>query len=104
MNAIRILLPAAALLGFATLAQAQEPFTVASQGESFAVEYAADYRGNILGGGVAHFEGQGRNATVRYADPTLGRRAAGLAVDRGGQNGDVVYLPLPQRASTLAAR
>lgn len=104
MNTTHTLLTAVTLLGFASLAHAQEPFTVTSEGENFAVHYSREYSGNILGGGFAEFEGQGRNSTIRYADPTVGQQAAGLPVDLGGGNGDVVYLPLPLRPSSLAAR
>jgi hypothetical protein len=104
MSRIASLAAAAALLGFsAAAASAAEPITVLSQGENFAVSYAPGYEGNVLGGGAVRVEGQGESQRIAYADGSLARRVPGLAVQVGGGNGDIVYLPLAASA-TLAAR
>ncbi|MXP62303.1 hypothetical protein E0493_02920 [Roseomonas sp. M0104] len=103
MTASRTLFAAAALLGMSgTLAQAQDALTVTGTGENFAVSYAAEHTGNILGGGFAKVVDQGRNSRIVYADPALGQKASGLPVFTGGQEGAVVYLPAPAAPLTMA--
>ncbi|HWL80853.1 MAG TPA: hypothetical protein VNR89_07870 [Roseomonas sp.] len=104
MTLSRTLLAATALLGLGGgLAQAQEAFTVAGTGENFAVSYAPGYTGNILGGGFATVADAGQNTRIVYADTTLGRKASGIPVLTGGQEGTVIYLPAPATPMALAA-
>ncbi|MDJ0390636.1 hypothetical protein QMO56_21205 [Roseomonas sp. E05] len=103
MTITRSLLAAIALVGLAGAAQAQD-LAVTNRGENFAVQYDPSYTGNILGGGYARFTQLGRETQITYADPTLGKHAAGIPVDLGGSHGEVVYLPQAPASSMMAAR
>jgi len=104
MTRSRTLLAAAALLGLSGASALAAPLTVTNQGENFAVSYADDYTGNILGGGMVRTEGKGRNLQIFYDDPQFARRAPGLPVFVGGSQGDVAYLPAPAGQGLMAAR
>ncbi|HWL82447.1 MAG TPA: hypothetical protein VNR89_15975 [Roseomonas sp.] len=95
MSTSRILLGAAALLGLAGAVPARASLEAVTQGESFANQYAPEFRGNIVGGGFARETMPGDNSTILYADSTIGRRAPGTPVFVGGHNGDVAYLTTP---------
>ncbi|MDJ0386922.1 hypothetical protein QMO56_02245 [Roseomonas sp. E05] len=97
-------LAAAALLGLSGASALAAPLTVTNQGENFAVTYADDYTGNILGGGLVQVEGRGRNLQIIYDDARFARRPAGFPVFLGGSEGDVAYLPTPTASGLLAAR
>jgi len=103
MKITRALAAALALATMAGVAQAQEPLTVTGYGENFAVRYADDYTGNIVGGGYAHFVNQGQETQIAYANPHLGRHSPGIPVDLGGDE-DVAYLPQPAAPTRLATR
>jgi hypothetical protein len=90
MNSIRTLLAALLVAGAAGAAQAQEPFQVTGRGENFAVEYAPDYTGNIVGGGEVLTTTTGKDPRVVYADPNVSQ-TAGIPSFTGGSQGDVVY-------------
>ncbi|MFC7553386.1 hypothetical protein ACFQU7_15720 [Pseudoroseomonas wenyumeiae] len=104
MSALRTLLAATALLGAASAAASAAPLAVINQGESFAVEYAPGYAGNIVGGGFVRLEGNNRSLRIIHEDPSFARRAAGIPVFTGGSEGNVAYLPIGSASSTLAAR
>ncbi|RKK03941.1 hypothetical protein EBE87_03435 [Pseudoroseomonas wenyumeiae] len=104
MYALRTLLAATALLGAASAAASAAPLAVINQGESFAVEYAAGYAGNIVGGGFVRLEGNNRSLRIIHEDPSFARRAVGIPVFTGGSEGDVAYLPVGSANSSLAAR
>jgi hypothetical protein len=104
MTAFRTLLAATALLGAATAAASAAPLAVTSQGESFAVEYAPDYTGNIVGGGFVRTEGNNRSLRIIHEDASFARQSAGIPVFIGGSEGNVAYLPASGASNTLAAR
>lgn len=104
MNTPRTLLAAAALLGLAGTAQAQDTIQVVGQGENFAVRYAPEYGGNILGGGFVREVALGQNSRILYADQGIGQKAPGIPTFVGGQNGEVVYLPAPAARMSVASR
>ncbi|MXP63066.1 hypothetical protein E0493_06825 [Roseomonas sp. M0104] len=100
----RTLLATAALLGLSGASALAAPLTVTGQGENFAVAYADDYTGNILGGGTVRTEGNSRNLRIIHDDARFAQRPAGLPVFQGGSEGDVAYLPAPATAGLRAAR
>ncbi|HWL80981.1 MAG TPA: hypothetical protein VNR89_08510 [Roseomonas sp.] len=104
MTRSRTLLAAAALLGLSGASALAAPLVVTNQGENFAVTYADDYTGNIVGGGTVRTEGNSRNLRIIYDDAQFARRPAGLPVFRGGSEGDVAYLPAPAVHGLMAAR
>jgi hypothetical protein len=98
----RTLLAAAALIGASSTAFAA-PLTVVNQGESFAVEYAEGYTGNIVGGGAVRVAGQGESQQIAHLDGRFVEQTAGIPVFVGGSEGTVAYLPLAS-SSQMAAR
>jgi hypothetical protein len=104
MSALRTLLAATALLGAASATATAAPLAVTSQGENFAVDYAPDYTGNIVGGGFVRTEGNNRSLRIIHQDPSFARQAAGIPVFTGGSEGNVAYLPASRASSSLAVR
>lgn len=104
MSAFRTLLAATALLGAASAAATAAPLAVTSQGENFAVDYAPDYTGNIVGGGFVRLEGNNQSLRIIHQDDRFARQAAGTPVFTGGSEGSVAYLPTSGASNTLAAR
>lgn len=104
MSAFRTLLAATALLGAASAAASAAPLTVTSQGENFAVEYAPDYTGNIVGGGFVRLQGNNQSLRIIHDDASFARQASGIPVFTGGSEGHVAYLPASGASNTLAAR
>lgn len=102
MNKTWSFLGALALIIPASLTQAQT-LTVTGTGENFAVEYGADYRGNIVGGGSTQIQGGGQDEHIIYRDATFTQRRAGVAKDTGGE-GHLVYLPLVSSTGRMSAR
>ena len=93
---------AALVTMLAVAAPAGAQITVVSQGESFAVQRDPADTGNAVGGGAVEVLNQGENLRIRHRDPAYAERSPGLPVAVGGNNGDIVYLPLGS-ASNLAA-
>ena len=100
MITFRALLATGALLGLTATAQARDAFSVTGMGENFAVEYAPGYSGNIVGGGSATQRSSGESGQILYSDATAARRTAGVPTFVGGNEGDVVYQPVPVRGTT----
>lgn len=98
MSASRTLLAAAALLGLVGTAQARD-LVVNDNGENFSVSYAADYIGNVVGGGAVRTQGNGNTLAIIYEDERFTQAAEGTPVDRGGSNGEVAYLASTSVAS-----
>ncbi|MXP64042.1 hypothetical protein E0493_11875 [Roseomonas sp. M0104] len=103
MNASRILLGAAALLGLAGTLPAQARLEAVTQGESFANPYAPEFRGNVVGGGYTREVSLGQDSAIVYSDPSIGRRASGIPFFVGGHSEDVVYRPSPAMMPTSFA-
>ncbi|HWX49392.1 MAG TPA: hypothetical protein VNZ61_15160 [Roseomonas sp.] len=103
MITFRALLATGALLGFAGTAQAQDAFAVTGIGENFAVRYAPDYRGNVLGGGSTNLRDGGESLQIHYPDVLAPRPSAGIPAFVGGKEGDILYRPLPVGSTTMAA-
>lgn len=91
---IRAAMMAAALVagGLSGAAQAQQ---VINQGEQFAVQYPPGYMGNVVGGGEI-LRTVGESPRVIYSEPLHSATPPGIPFQPGGQDRDVVYLPVPQ--------
>jgi hypothetical protein len=90
-------------VGFSGAAALATPLTVTGTGENFAVAYAPDYTGNIVGGGVVASETRGKDNRVVYAQANHAM-TSGIPVFTGGSEGNVAYLAAPSATATLAAR
>jgi hypothetical protein len=104
MSSFRTLLAAAALVGFSGAAALATPLTVTGTGENFAVAYAPDYTGNIVGGGVVRVTGNGESQQIAHLDRRFAQQPAGIPVFVGGSEGTVAYLPAQNPTQFLANR
>ncbi|MBO1073344.1 hypothetical protein [Roseomonas marmotae] len=102
MTAFRTLLAATALLATSAATVSANPLTVQSQGETFAVQYAADHTGNILGGGAVRTEGNGNSLRIIHLNNAFARQPSGIPTFSGGSEGSIAYLLPPNPA--LASR
>lgn len=102
MSKTRNLFGALALTISAGMAQAQM-LTITGTGENFAVEYAPDHVGNIVGGGPVTLTGGAQDGLILYQDMSFAQRRAGIARDMGGES-PLVYLPQVPAATMMSAR
>lgn len=106
LRTLRAALAILALAGTAAAsAQGIGQMGLMNQGEQLNVPQARTQPGNIVGGGPVTVLYAGAEETVlRHTSPDHAFAAAGIPVDTGGSNGDVLYLtPAGDSGTMLAA-